>query len=251
LGADLKERELRAAIVEAARALSEFGASRMAPGDISARIGKKMLITPSGSGLDTLRAARLALMPVEDEYGAWSGRSAPSAEWRLHLDIMRARPDVKAIVHCRPTYATALSILGKPIPAVHHMVAAFGGSNVRCTDYAPFGSKELAELAVEGLKDRHGLLLGNLGMVVTGKNLNQAMTRARELERLAKMYYLVLAAGRPNILPDHEAKRLVVRLKANGIEEDVSPLGEAKRDRRNASAAAKEQAAARSAKKGP
>lgn len=215
----MKEKELRAAVVAAWRRLRERGGDWSTPGDISARLGKSMLITPSAGAADKLRPGMLARLKIEGEYGAWSGRNAPSLEWRLHLDIMRARPDVKAIIHWQPLYATALSLLGKPIPAAHYRVAAFGGPNLRCTDYAPFGSKELADLAVEGLADRHGVLLGANGMVVTGKTLDEALARAQELERLAKTYAVALAAGRPNILPDDEARRLVLRLKADGIED--------------------------------
>ena len=103
----------------------------------------------------------IALMPLAGEDGAWSGPLRPSSEWRFHRDIMRARPDVGAIVHTHAAYATALAMLRKPIPAAHYMIAAFGGPTIRCTDYAPFGTQELSDLAVAGLEDRHGVLLGS------------------------------------------------------------------------------------------
>ncbi len=110
---------------------------------------------------------------------------------------MRARPDIGAIVHCRPTYATVLSILKRPIPASHEMIAAFGGPTIRCADYAPYGTREFAELAVGALADRSGALIGNHGLVAIGADLSEAMRRATALETLARLYYLALAAGRP------------------------------------------------------
>ena len=84
---------------------------------------------------------------------------------------MRARPDIGAIVHCHPPYGTALAMLGKPILAAHYMIALFGGPIIECTPYASYGTKELSDLVVAGLGDRHGLLLGNHGAIATGADL--------------------------------------------------------------------------------
>ena len=212
----MKEKDLRIAIVAQARALNALGINHGAAGNISARIGEAMLITPSAIPYNDMRPDMLALMPLGGEYGAWSGRYRPSTEWRCHLDIMRARPDVGAIVHCHPIYATALSMLHKPIPAAHYMIAIFGGPNVRCTAYAPYGTKELSDLAVAGIEGRNGVLLANHGMITTGATLAEAMWRASELETLARMYYLALAAGRPVLLADDEVARVIERLKTYG-----------------------------------
>jgi len=196
--------------------MNASGLNQGTSGNISARLGEAMLITPSAIPYDALRPEMIAVMPLGGEYGAWSGRNKPSSEWRFHLDIMRAQPGVGAIVHCHPTYCAALAMLHKPILAAHYMIALFGGPSVRCTPYAPYGTKELSELAVEGLKDRYAVLLGNHGAIATGAALDVAMMRARELETLAKMYYLALAAGRPVLLSDDEIMHTVERFKTYG-----------------------------------
>ena len=56
-------------------------------------------------------------MPLAGEDGVWEGPLRPSTEWRFHRDIMRARPDVGAVVHTHSTFATVLSIAGREIPA--------------------------------------------------------------------------------------------------------------------------------------
>jgi L-fuculose-phosphate aldolase len=205
----MKEKELRAALVVEARAMRDLGG----PIDISARLGEAMLITPAPVALAEMRPSMLPLMRIDGEYGAWSGRFKPSDEWRLHLDVMRARPDIGAIVQYRPIFATSLAMLKKPIPAVDYRIATFGGPTIRCADYAPYGTKELAELVVAALEDRHAALIANHGAIVTGGDLREAVSRAAELEILAKMYSLALAAGRPSILPDDEITRIVERLK--------------------------------------
>ena len=80
-------------------------------------------------------------MPLNGEYGAWSGPLKPSTEWRFHLDIMRARPDVGAIVHSHPPYCTTLAALNRPILAAHYMIAYFGGSVIECARYAPLAPR--------------------------------------------------------------------------------------------------------------
>ena len=235
----IKEKDLRAAIVEQCRALNSGGLNVGTAGNISARLGENMLITPSAVPYDVMRPEMVAEMPISGEYGAWSGPMKPSSEWRFHLDVMRVRPDVGAIVHFHPVYGCALAMLHKPILAAHYMIALFGGPVVKCTKYAPYGTKELSDLVVEGLGDRHALLLGNHGVIVSGENLMRAMHRAHELENLARMYYLAIVAGPPTILSDDEVMRTAERFKTygGGPEAAFVPPLPGKRARDNAKAA--------------
>ena len=79
--------------------MNAIGLNQGTSGNISARFGDRMLITPSGVPYDEMAAEDIAAMPIEGEYGSWDGPLAPSTEWRFHLDITRARPEVGAIVH--------------------------------------------------------------------------------------------------------------------------------------------------------
>ena len=143
-------------------------------------------------------------LPLDGEYGAWIGPQQPSTEWRFHLDIMRARPDVGGIVHTHSTYATVLAIARKSIPACHYMMAAFGGNDIRCAGYARYGTKELSDLALAALEGRNGCLLANHGMIAVGANLDKAMWLAVELETIARQYYLSLALDQCVILSEEE-----------------------------------------------
>jgi L-fuculose-phosphate aldolase len=210
----VKEKALREAIVAEGRALNGRGLNVGSAGNISARSGDRMLITPSSVAYDAMRPEMIAAMPIDGEYGAWVGLMKPSTEWRFHLDIMRARPDVGAILHFHPPYGCTLAMLHKPILAAHYLIAIFGGPSIRCTKYAPFGTKELADLVVEGLGDRHAVLLGNHGAVTTAATLAGAVRRAIELENLARMYYMAIIAGRPAILSDEEVARIAERTKS-------------------------------------
>lgn len=198
------ERQLCEAIIAKCRWMNASGLNQGTSGNISARFRERMLITPSATPYDAMKPEMIASMPLEGTYGDWTGPLQPSTEWRFHLDIMRARPDVGGIVHTHSTYATVLAIARKPIPACHYMIAAFGGPDIRCAGYARYGTKELSELALAALEGRNGCLLANHGMLAVGPNLDKAMWLAVELETLARQYYLSLALGSPFILSDQE-----------------------------------------------
>ena len=200
---DKLERKLRAGIVEKGRWMNEAGLNQGTSGNLSARCGDAMLITPTAIPYETMKPAMIAKMPIDGEYGAWEGPIVPSTEWRFHLDILKARPDVNAIVHTHSTYATVLGIARKRIPACHYMVAVFGGNDVRVANYATYGTKALATNVLKALEGRNGCLIANHGMIAAGKDLDHAMWLAVELETLARQYFLSLqVAGGPFILSD-------------------------------------------------
>jgi L-fuculose-phosphate aldolase len=212
------EKALRESIIAHGASLAAGGLRGPPAGDISARIEDSLLITPSGASVASLRPAMIVRMALMGEYGSWKGPLKPSAEWRIHLDIARARPDIGAIVRFQSPYATALAMARKDIPAAHSMIALFGGPLLRCARYAPAGTTELAGLALEALGQNHAVLLSNYCALVTGATLEAALVRARELETLAKLYTIALSVGRPTILADEEVGRIAERLKANGAD---------------------------------
>lgn len=196
------ERKLREAIIAKCRWMNSSGLNQGTSGNISARYKDVMLITPSAVPYDAMKPEMIATMPFKGEYGAWQGPLKPSTEWRFHYDIMRSRPDVGGIVHTHSTFATTLAIAGKSIPACHYMIAAFGGTDIRCAAYATYGTKQLSDNALKALEGRTGCLLANHGVIATGANLDKAMWLAVELETIAKQYYYALSLGSPNILSD-------------------------------------------------
>jgi L-fuculose-phosphate aldolase len=236
-----QELELRAGIVAACRHMNAIGLNQGTSGNISARFGDRMLITPSGLPYHELAAGDLAAMSIDGDYGSWEGPLAPSTEWRFHLDITRARPEIGAIVHAHSTFATALAIARKEIPACHYMIAAAGGPTVRCARYATYGTKELSDAALQALEDRNACLLANHGMIATGPNLDKAMWLAVELETIARQYVISLSIGGPVLLSDAEIAK---------VKEGFKSYGPRARDQADADAAgARAEAAAKATKK--
>lgn len=196
------ERGLRQAIIDACRELDARGLNQGTSGNVSARLGERLLITPSGIPYDEMAPEMIAAMPLEGDHGAWEGPLRPSSEWRFHLDLARARPELGAVVHAHAPFATTLAIARKPIPAVHYMIAAFGGPEIRVADYATFGTAALSEAVVRAMEGRNGCLMANHGMLAAGPTLDRAMWLAGELEALARQYWGALQIGGPVLLSD-------------------------------------------------
>ncbi len=161
-----------------------------------------MLITPSAVPYEAMAPGDLIRMDLDGTVLAGAGR--PSTEWRLHAGILRARPDVDAVLHAHPEFSTTLACLRREIPAVHYMVAVAGGDTIRCAPYATFGTPELADAAVAALEDRTACLLANHGLVTLGASPGDALALAVEVEALAAVYWRSLQVGQPVVLSEAE-----------------------------------------------
>jgi len=207
------EAALREAIVATCRSMADQGLNQGTSGNVSARFGDGLLITPSGLPYEAMTPDDIVPMTMD---GRADHPLPPSSEWRFHRDILRARPDVAAIVHAHPTYCTAFAMCRKDIPAAHYMIAAAGGPTVRCGGYALFGTEELSQRALEALQDRTCCLLANHGMIATGPSLAKALWLAVELETLCRQYAVALQVGRPSILSEAEVAEAMERFKSYG-----------------------------------
>jgi L-fuculose-phosphate aldolase len=212
----MSEFEARRSVVAACRAMNALGINQGTSGNVSLRHSADMLISPSAIPYDEMRAEDVAAMPIAGEYGAWRGPLKPSTEWRFHLGIMRGRPEVGAVVHGHPPFCTALAVARRGIPACHYMIAAFGGTDVRCAPYATFGTEELAAHALRALEGRNACLLANHGMIVCGPTLKRAMWLAVELETIARQYYHSLLIGGPVLLSEADIAATAAKLQNYG-----------------------------------
>jgi len=114
-------------------------------------------------------------------------------------------------VHC-----AALACLRRPLPAFHYMVAAAGGRDIRCAEYATFGSQELSGHVLKALAGRRACLMENHGILVLAASLAAALSLAREVEHLARIYLQCLAVGEPQLLDDAEMDRVLEKFKNYG-----------------------------------
>ncbi len=211
----MTESELRRQVLDTARALAEAGLNKGSAGNVSARWGEGFLVTPSGMAYGKTLVADIVPMALD---GSHQGRRLPSSEWRFHRDIYAARPEAGAVVHTHSPFATALACLERDIPAFHYMIARFGGATVRCAPYATFGTQALSDHALTALAGRNACLLGHHGMLVFGRDLDQALDLAMELETLCEQYWRALQIGEPATLPDEEMARVLEKFQSYGTQ---------------------------------
>lgn len=210
--------ELRRALIDTARAMNETGINVNKAGNVSVRCTRGrhsgLLITPTALGYAKLQPADLVFLRLAD--GVATGGREPSSEWRFHLDIHLARPELMAIVHTHSPSATALACHGRGIPPFHYMVAAAGGADIRCAPYATFGTQELSDHALAALAGRKACLLAHHGVIACEASLPQALALAIEVEHLARMYLAACALGEPPRLSDEEMARVLAKFEHYG-----------------------------------
>lgn len=211
------EAQLRDQIVACCLELDARGLNRGASGNVSARMGEVMLITPSAVPYADLAPEMIALMPLAAEDGVWEGPLKPSSEWRFHRDLMRARPDVGAAVHTHAQFSTILAIARRPIPAIHYMIAAFGSAEIPVCDYACYGTPELSAAILRALGPMNGCLMANHGMLTVGPDLTRATWLAFELEALAHQYWHVLQIGGGHVLSEDEIATVAKGFASYGV----------------------------------
>ena len=207
------EREKRQSIIDACRSMNALGINQGTSGNISLRHETGLLITPTSVPYETMQPEQIVFMDLD---GSHDPAQRPSSEWRFHLDILRARPEVNAVVHAHPPYSTILAIMGLEIPPIHYMIAVAGGDTIRCAPYATFGTQELSEHAVKALEDRLACLLEHHGMIAVGPSLSKAMWLAVEVEALARQYHGCLQIGTPRLLSKAEIKNVLGRIAGYG-----------------------------------
>lgn len=213
---ELEEYQLRQAIIEQCLWMNAQGLNQGSSGNISARYQNQLIITPTAMAYEAMRPEMLVAISLDDQ-AMWRGSHQPSSEWRFHYDLMRTRPEIGAIVHTHSTYATSLAITRRSIPAVHYMMALFGGNDVRCAEYATYGTQALSDYVLAAMQDRKACLLANHGMLVAGATLTKAMWLANELETLAQQYYHALQLGGAVILTDAQMAEIHAKLANYGL----------------------------------
>lgn len=189
----MMELEQKQLLVELAKSLFDRGFSVGGAGNISVRLDtNRILITPTGSSLGRLQPEQLSIVDLN---GNLLSGNKPSKEVVFHLAIYQANPSHQAIVHLHSTYLTALSCLADLdwdnaiSPFTPYYVMRVGKLPV-IPYYCP-GSPQIAIALAEKTKHHKAVLLANHGVVVCGKNLQDAVDNTEELEETAKLNFLL------------------------------------------------------------
>lgn len=183
-------------VIEAGKEIFAKGFVTGTSGNVSARIGSdELLIKPSGVPYDQIEPADLVRMSLDGRQTG--GTCRPSVEWPFHTTIMRARPDVNAVIHTHAIYSTAVATARRKIPLINDALMLAVGGEVEVAEYAPSGSHELAESVMRGLGPRNAVLWPNHGAVVVGPDMKSALYLTELLERTSLVFILSSMIGTP------------------------------------------------------
>ncbi len=212
--------DLKEEVIKFTQKLNSTNLSPLRSGNVSIRVTRDnvegFLITPSGKKYESLVPEDIVFLALKEKYDnlkMFNSSLNPSSEWRFHQDIYLKKKEAKAIVHAHSPHATAVSAHGKSIPAFHYMVALAGGDDIKCSEYATFGTHELSINILKALKDRKACLMSNHGQLTFGVNLKQAFELAEEVENICHQYVIALKIGKPKILSYSDMQKILEKIK--------------------------------------
>ncbi|MEV6308094.1 class II aldolase/adducin family protein [Streptomyces sp. NPDC051840] len=201
-------------VVATARRTAAEGLVVGTSGNVSARVGPIVLVTPSGVPYDRLGPQDAVGVDLEGRQVL--GDLVPTSELPLHLAVYRAG-DAAAVVHTHAVHATAVSTLVPEVPLIHYAAAMLGGP-VRTAAYARYGTPELAENMLLALRGRTGCLLRNHGTVTYGATLDEAYDRTAQLEWMCRLWLTAssVPGHRPSLLTEAQLDDVVRALEGYG-----------------------------------
>lgn len=207
--------EAREQLVEYGKKIITSGLTKGTGGNLSIFDRQKglMAITPSGIDYFDTKVEDIVIMDLDGKIV--EGERKPSSEYGLHKIFYERREDIDAMIHTHTMFATTIACLAWELPAVHYMIA-LAGKDVRCAEYATFGTMELAENAFEAMKDRRAVLLKNHGMLAGANDLANAFNITEEIEYCSELYYRTKCIGEPVILDDKEMTLMAEKFKTYG-----------------------------------
>lgn len=163
-------------------------------GNISARLDDgTVCLTPSSVEYDTMTLDDLVIVDLAGN--VLQGERGPTSEKDLHLSVLRAYPEIGAVIHTHAVYATMFALAHEPIPAVIEEVVVYLGGDIPCCDYKRTGSKELGDEVASKLGDRGAALVANHGLVTCATTLAKALHNAALAERTAQIVWGTRAMG--------------------------------------------------------
>ncbi|HTY10119.1 MAG TPA: class II aldolase/adducin family protein [Bacteroidota bacterium] len=179
-----------------------------ADGNISARLPNgNILITPSSLNKGFVMPDDLVEISLHGERVA--GKATPSSEKAMHLFIYKHRPDVNAVVHCHPVYATAFAAARIPLSERLFPEVIIGLGAVPLARYATPSTEEVGESIAPYVNSADAVLLTNHGVVTYGNDLWDAYFKMEKVEQMAQIEFAARALGGAKELSSDEVSRLL------------------------------------------
>ena len=192
--------DLLTELIEVSRQFYSKGLVEGTAGNVSALVGdQEVAITPSSMPYHDMEPQDLVCVNFEGE--VVSGERQPSAETSMHLACYRSFPEVKAVMHSHPLYASMFAVARQSIPAAIEEVTIYIGGDIEVCDYATTGTPELGAAVTQRLQDRSATLMANHGLLCVGKSPQDVLHSSLVVERTAQIVWGAKALGKTHSVP--------------------------------------------------
>jgi len=169
-----------------------------AGGNISAKLGRIIYLSPSGYALDEMTEDSITGVDL-DSGKIVEGTLRPTSEILMHLECYRIRKEINAVVHTHSPWASGVISAGVSLkPMFPEFVADLG--EVGYLDYILPTTKMLADAVAQQIKNFNAILMANHGVITVGRNLREAYYRSVIIEEAAKSLVAATVVGKPRFL---------------------------------------------------
>jgi Ribulose-5-phosphate 4-epimerase and related epimerases and aldolases len=195
-------------IVDTVKKEYRFQMVNMFEGNVSARLGDRVFITPSQVDKEIMTAEMIIETDLSGKIIYQPEGLKPSSELKMHLEVYRIRPDVRAVVHNHSTYATAFAVNGMPLvsEALTEMNLTFG--EIPVVPYGTPGTEKIYKDFDKYLGNRRAVLLANHGVLAFGADLPTAYSNAEAVEKIAQTLFIARQMGQESKIPSEEIAAL-------------------------------------------
>ena len=184
-------------VVTTAQKLTKKGYLIATGGNLSIRIPGQDAFAITPSNYDYMKMVPEDVCVLDFDLKVLEGKRKPSVESAMHGAIYQTRPDVNAIVHTHQVYASTLSLINAPIPALFDEQARFLGRTVEIIPYAPSGTGFLKNVIARNIKNHNNaFIMQNHGALCLGHDVERAAHNIEILEKCSLAYLLALCTER-------------------------------------------------------
>ncbi len=211
------EWQLKKQIVEIGQRIWQRGFVAANDGNISIKLNdREILTTPTGVSKGFMDADMILKVDFNGKILSQNKKYQPSSEVKMHLEIYRSRPDINAVVHAHPPYCTSFAVAGVALDQCVLPEAIIVLGAVPTAAYGLPSTEEIPKAIRPHIQNSDAVLLENHGALTLGTDLINAYFKLETLEHTAKIISLARQLGGVNVLPRHEADRLLdLRQKMN------------------------------------
>jgi len=200
--------DIAAGIVLVCHRLATKGFVTAQDGNVSAKIPNgNILITPSSVNKGNVTEGMLVEVTPDGSPVTLSRKV--STELGMHLFIYRERPEVQAVVHGHPTYATGFAAARVPIPSAVFPEVIIGLGTIPLANYATPSTREVADSLAPFVHTSDAILMSNHGVVAYGFSVDDAYYKLEKVEHVAHMTFVARMLGGEHHLSGQELEKLL------------------------------------------